>query len=271
MTDCDNPREMIDRLKSWLSKKGQVLICYSGGLDSSLLASVAAIVLGDDALLAIVDFRALPRRELLEATKRAESLGLRLQALSFPFMEVEEIVENGPDRCYHCRKGWAVMLKDLAEKEGISTIADGLNMDDIEDDRPGTRAFDDAGIVHPFLELELSKADLRRMARALACDFWDRPSSACLATRIPPCERITEERLSRIEAGEEFLLDLGASQVRLRDHGDLARIEVLSGDMASMLKRREDILEALRRLGYRHVAIDLDGYRTGSLKGFHQI
>ncbi len=262
---------MIDRLKSWLSKKGQVLICYSGGLDSSLLACVAAVVLGDGALLAIVDHRALPRRELLEATKRAESLGLRLQALSFPFMEIEKIVENGPDRCYHCRKGWAVMLKDLAESEGISTIADGLNLDDLSDDRPGTRAFDDAGIVHPFLELELSKADLRRMAKSLGYDFWDRPSSACLATRIPLCERITEERLSRIEAGEEFLLDLGLSQVRLRDHGDLARIEVLPGDMALMLKRRADVLKALRGLGYRHITIDLDGYRAGSMSRIHQI
>ncbi len=258
-------QDKLGKLKRMLSRKDKILIGFSGGVDSTLLAKVAADVLGERALSVILDSETLSRRELEQAEALARDLGVRFQVARYTALEDEAFAGNPGDRCYLCKKASAKVLKEIAAREGIACIADGVNTSDYEDYRPGIRACQEEGIWHPFVDAGISKSDIRAISKQLGLKIWDKPSSACLASRIPYGQKITQESLVKVETSEDILKDLGLDQVRVRVHGDLARIEVPQGDIDRVLKSREWIVKGLKDAGFRYVTLDLKGYRTGSL------
>jgi len=256
--------EKLNRLKEILREDERVLIAFSGGLDSSFLAWVAAEVLGDGALLVTLDSEAMPSSELLEAEKIARSFGLRHRIVGSRILESEDIANNPPDRCALCKRAGARALKRIAEEEGIGRVADGVNLSDYDDYRPGIRASDEEGIIHPLAEAGLAKPDIRTLAKEMGLPFWDKPPMACLASRIPYGERITPDKLRMAEEAEDFLRGLGLGTVRVRVSGRTARIEVEKTDLEKILGMREEVAKELRRIGFSYVSLDLEGYRTGS-------
>jgi uncharacterized protein len=257
--------DKLGDLKTLISKRDRLLISFSGGVDSSLLAYVAKDILGDKALCVILDSETLPRSELKHAEALAKSLGLNYQVVRFSILDDKEFTDNSPNRCYICKKISIQMLKNLAAQHGLHSIADGVNLTDYKDYRPGIRACDEEGIWHPFVDAKITKEDIREIARALGLSIWDKPSSACLASRIPYGEDITVDNLSRVEKAEDHLKSLGFGQVRVRDHNHLARIELPCEEMQRALKLGDEIAEKLKDIGYRYVTLDLQGIRSGSM------
>jgi uncharacterized protein len=207
----------------------------------------------------------VPRAAIREARGTAADIGIPVEVIPVPLMEQESFLRNPPDRCYHCRKISAGILKARARELGLSAVADGTSASDLGEHRPGLRAGGEEGIVHPFIEAGITKADIRAIARGRGHGFWNRPSAACLSSRIPYGEAITADRLRIIERGEEELLSRGFTQVRVRLHGPVARIEVMPEEMERLWKERREILEAFRSIGFLYVTIDLAGYRSGSM------
>ncbi|WP_292731362.1 ATP-dependent sacrificial sulfur transferase LarE [Methanoculleus sp.] len=249
-----------------LKAKGPMLVACSGGVDSSLLAALAVRALGRERVRCVLlDSPLLPRREVREAEETAARLDLPLEVVPFPILEDKAFRANRPDRCYTCKKASSRLLKELARRERIGTVADGTNVSDFGTYRPGLAASDEEGVRHPLAEAGATKADIRRIARECGLSFWNKPSAACLATRIPYGDEVTEEALARIEAAEEALHDRGFFQVRVRVHGDVARIEVPPEELERLFARRDEVAAALRRIGFTYVALDLAGYRSGSM------
>jgi len=258
--------EKLQDLKDKLARKGCILVSFSGGVDSSLLAKVASDLLGEKALCVLLDSETLPRSERKAAEELARSMGLNLLvADGSAIMESEEFTRNPFGRCYICKKGSSNVLKKIAEQRGIGCIADGANLSDLQDYRPGMQASDEEGIWHPFAEAGITKEDIRKTARAMGLPFWNKPSSACLASRIPYGERITEEKLQRVEEAEERLKSMGFGQLRVRAHGKLARIELSQEELKRALACRERIAETLKALGFQYITLDLEGFRSGSM------
>jgi TIGR00268 family protein len=249
-----------------LKAKGPMLVACSGGVDSSLLAALAVRALGRERVRCVLlDSPLLPRREVREAEETAARLDLPLKVVPFPILEDKAFRANRPDRCYTCKKASSRLLKELARRERIGTVADGTNVSDFGTYRPGLAASDEEGVCHPLAEAGATKADIRRIARECGLAFWNKPSAACLATRIPYGDEVTEEVLGRIEAAEGALHDRGFFQVRVRVHGDVARIEVPPEELERLFARRDEVAAALRRIGFTYVALDLAGYRSGSM------
>ncbi len=257
--------DKLTGLKRRIFEKGRVLIAFSGGVDSSLLAKIATEALGADALCVILDMEAMPRSELQHAVDLAQFTGLNCRVERCSVLEEESFIENPPTRCYICKKECIKVLKSIAEVEGISSIADGVNLSDYGDYRPGIAACDEEGIWHPFVDAEISKEDIRSICRSMGLPFWNKPSAACLASRIPYGDRITEEKLAMVEQAEDYLKGIGFSQVRVRAHGQIARIEVLKGEMENALAFGDEIAIELRRIGFQYVTLDLQGFRSGSM------
>lgn len=263
--------EKLDLLREIIAFKESMLVSFSGGVDSSLLAAISRDVLGDGAVAVILDSPLMPRRELEHATSVAQRLGIRCIVAVHDVFELESVIENSPERCYHCKKSSAGILKKLANSLGISCVADGVNTTDYEDFRPGIRASDEEGICHPFVDAGISKSDIREIARSIGFDFWNRPSSACLASRIPYGVRITPQLLKRVELAEDALKAIGLSQIRVRAHGDLARIEVQQSEIQQVVRHRDGIVNTLKELGFAYITLDLEGYRSGSMNAGMQI
>jgi uncharacterized protein len=255
----------LEDLKKRISEKESILVAYSGGVDSSLLAKVATEVLANRALCIILDMEAMPRSELQHAKDLAHSLGLNYRVEKCHLLEKREFVENPSTRCYFCKKECIKTLKSIAKEEGIAFIADGVNLSDYEDYRPGIKACDEEGVWHPFVEACITKEDIRAMAREMNLSFWNKPSAACLASRIPYGERITAGKLALVEQAEDLLKSLGFSQVRVRSHGRIARIEVPKEDMERALTFGDKISKELRQMGFQYAALDLEGFRSGSM------
>jgi len=260
-----NQADKLEDLRKRIAEKGKLLVAYSGGVDSSLLANVAHDVLGDKALAVILDSETMPRSELQHATALAKSLGLNYRAAEFSILGEEQFLQNPATRCYICKKKSALLLKSIAKEEGISCIADGVNLSDYRDYRPGIAAGDEEGIWHPFVDAAITKEEIRSMAHSLGLSVWNKPSSACLATRIAYGQPITPDGLAMVEEAEEYLKSRGFGQLRVRSHGRMARIELLNQDMARAMNCRDEIVKMLKSIGFDYVALDLQGFRSGSM------
>lgn len=257
----------IKGLKEDLARTGGLLVAFSGGVDSAVLARLAHDALGERAVAVTISSQTFTPKELAEARKLARLIGIRHIVRRYDELKEARFRSNPPDRCYYCRRGMASELKEIARKLGISSIADGANFSDLSEHRPGIRAATEAGMLHPLMAHGIGKPQIREMARALRLPVHDRPSSACLSSRIPYGERITEAKLKRVALAESFLRGLGFRQVRVRSHGQTARIEVEKTKIRSLTRQgtSEKVISRLRRLGFTYVTVDLQGYRSGSM------
>jgi uncharacterized protein len=248
---------------------GRVAVAYSGGTDSSYLLAVCIDSLGPGQVLALTaDSPLTPRSELASARALAGELGARHIVLPYDDLANPHIVANPPDRCYHCKFNRFEALLDIARAEGFEHLVHGENADDVGDYRPGSRAAEELGVRAPLREAALSKAQVRALSRERGLPTWDRPANACLASRFPYGTPLTAEGLARVEAAEETLRKAwGLHQLRVRDHHPVARIEVPAAEISRLAREENRALavQALRNLGYHYVALDLMGYRMGSL------
>lgn len=257
--------EKTARLETILKEMGGAVIALSGGADSTLLLAVAAKVLGKNALAVTARSSTFPERELKSAFEMSEKLGARHRVVDSEELEIEGFAENPADRCYWCKKELYEKIKAIAAEEGLAWVAEGSNVDDRGDYRPGRKALSEAGIRSPLEEAGFTKAQVRELSRKLDLPTWDRPALACLASRFPYHTRITKEGLTQVDRAEETLRALGFRQVRVRHHGDVARVELLAEDLPKALELRERIVEGIKNAGYTYVALDLQGYRMGAM------
>ncbi|MCS7139381.1 MAG: ATP-dependent sacrificial sulfur transferase LarE [Candidatus Nezhaarchaeota archaeon] len=259
-------KSLIYELIVRLQEKGSVLVALSGGVDSSVVAFLANQALGVKALAVTIDSPLMPPGELEDAINIAKFIGIRHRVIELNELEVPGLSNNPRDRCYLCKKFRFRKLKELALEEGISVVADGTNRSDSFEYRPGLKAAIEEGVYSPLLEAGLTKNDVREIAKYLNLPFHDKPPNACLATRVPYGEKLTIERLKRIGLAEKIVKDhLGVKLVRVRDHGDLARIEV-DLDYLRLFPSNEllkSITAKLKMLGFRFVTLDLEGYKSG--------
>ena len=260
--------EKLNRLKEILQSMGKVLVAYSGGVDSTLLLRVAKDTLGQGNVLAVTALSPLyPERELTEAKKIAQSIGVDHLLIESNEMEIPGFSKNPPNRCYYCKRELFEKLVKLSKDHGIPFVVEGSTLDDQKDHRPGRVAIQELGIRSPLIEAMFTKGEVRQLSNALGLPTWDKPSFACLASRFPYGEEITTEELGMVDRAEEFLFSLGFKQVRVRHYQNLARIEVFPEEMGRLMEDglREKVVSHLKRLGYKYVTLDLQGFRSGSM------
>jgi uncharacterized protein len=256
-------RVLFERLR----RAGRLIVAFSGGVDSSYLAYAARRVRGDDCLAVTAVSPSYPRAQREMAEKIVVGFDIPHRFIATREMESAAYCANDSDRCYHCKSELFSRLNALRDELDFDAVAYGINTDDRADFRPGHRAADEHAVLSPFLDAELSKRDIRLLSREVGLPTADQPASPCLASRLPYGTEVTAERLAQVEEGEERLRALGFRQVRLRHHGPLARVEIDPSEMARAFEPglARAIVEAVKALGFRWVALDLEGYRTGSL------
>jgi uncharacterized protein len=255
----------LDRARAIVRKLESVLVAYSGGVDSTLLLKLALDELGKRAVAVLANSPAYPESEQQEARWLAGSLGARLIEVNTSEVELEEYARNNPDRCFHCKEELFDTLEPVQHQLGLKHLVYGATADDAGDHRPGHGSAVRRGVRFPLLEAGMPKSEIRAAARALGLPNWNKPSFACLSSRIPHGSRVTVAALRQIEAAEAALKALGFRQVRVRHHDDVARIEVEPEDIPRLLADRESVTRAVREAGYKFVSADLEGYSTGSL------
>jgi pyridinium-3,5-biscarboxylic acid mononucleotide sulfurtransferase len=260
-----NISEKKKALENIITGCGSMLVSFSGGVDSTLLAVLSHDVLGDRSRAIFLDSPLVPRIAVADAKRAAEDLGISLDIIEVPLMEQEKLRNNPPDRCYHCKKFSAGYLKKKAAESGFLCIADGINVSDMGEHRPGLTAATEEGIIHPFIMAGITKEEIRNIAHDYGLHVWNKPSAACLASRVPYGDEITLANLRMIEEAEAFLAGKGFVQLRVRLHGQLARIEIPPGDFEKLLAIREDILHHFMVIGICYTTLDIDGYRSGSM------
>jgi len=259
-------KRRLSELKGLLEPLGSVMVAFSGGVDSSLLLALASQMSKGRVVAVTASSQTYPRRELETARKVAQLIGCEHKIIKTDELHDERFATNPLDRCYYCKLELYGRLKGMARRMGIEHIIEGSTVDDLSDFRPGERALRELGILSPLRQASFTKKDVMQLARALGLPNWDKPASACLASRFAYGVRITAQDLSRIEKLEDLLCDLGFKQVRARFHGDLVRIEVEPSSICEIVTdpTRDKIVQMARRLGFRFVTLDLQGYRTGS-------
>lgn len=260
----ENPK--FHKLLQVLRDMRSVLLAFSGGVDSTLLLK-AIQVSGVHALSVTASSDLTPRKEVLAARGTAKKLGIKHRTIRTNILLRDEFVSNTPERCFFCKDALYKKLQAIALGEGYSFILDGSNRDDTNEFRPGAKAAERYHIRSPLMEIDFSKAEIRELSHQLGLETWDKPSSPCLATRFPYGHRLTKESLNRVEKAENFLQSLGFRELRVRDHGGLARIEVRKEDLDLVFASgtRTAISATLKALGYAFVSLDLDGYQSGSM------
>jgi len=255
----------LESARLTLRELESVLIAYSGGVDSSLLLKLALAELGDNAVAVLASSPAYPESEQEEARNLAARLGARLVEVSTNEVELEAYRRNNPDRCFHCKEELFETLEPIRRDLGLKHIVYGATAGDAGDHRPGHGSAVRRGVRFPLLEAGMGKSEIRAAARRLGLPNWNKASFACLSSRIPHGTEVTVEALRQIEAAEAAIKALGVKQVRVRHHGDVARIEVEPEEIACLLENREQVVDALRAAGYKFVSLDLEGYASGSL------
>ena len=260
-------RVKFEKLKEILKEMGRVLVAFSGGVDSSLLLKTAQDVVADGVLAVIARSETYPEVEQKEAVRLAEQWGVRYKIIQTDELNNPDFVSNPPTRCYFCKNELFSRLKEIAEAEDIRYVCDGSNREDMEDFRPGAQAAEELGIRSPLQEAGLVKDEIREISKWLGLPTWDKPSLACLSSRFPYGTHIDQGSLKQIAQAEEFLRNQGFKQVRVRHHGQIARIEVGPEQMEKMLHPgiRSAVAARLKTLGYSYVTVDIEGYRTGSM------
>jgi tRNA-specific 2-thiouridylase/uncharacterized protein len=258
----------IEAARADLADRDGVLVAFSGGVDSSVVAALAHDALGEAAVACTAKSETLPAAELDDAVRVAEEIGIRHEIVSFSELDSEAFVENDDERCYHCRSMRLSAMYDEARAQGIDVVCDGTNASDTgSGHRPGLRAVEELDAYSPLLEHDITKEEVREIAREYDLSVAEKPSMACLSSRIPTGLEVTEERLSRVEKAERLLRTWGFDQFRVRDHDDLARIEVAEAELDVALD--PEFVRAAREhigdLGFDHVTLDLHGYQTGSV------
>lgn len=257
----------IERLRELLRSLESAVIGYSGGVDSVFLAAAAHDALGARALAVTADSESLPRAHLKQARDLAAQLGLNHRVIETCELSNPRYAANNPDRCYHCKSELFARLRAVADAEGYRHVCDGLNADDTGDYRPGRKAAQEQGVRSPLLECGFTKADVREASRRRGLPTADQPASACLSSRLPYGTAVTAAALSQVERAEAALAELGFRHLRVRHHGEVARVELAPDEIPRMLDAsvRTEATQRLKACGYRYVTLDLQGYRTGSL------
>ncbi len=255
-----------EKVAEILKNLDKVLIAFSGGTDSTYLLKKSMEVLGRDNVFAVTAFSEIhPAKELAEAKVLASNIGAHHLVVSTSELTRENFTLNPRERCYFCKKELFGLLQEIACREGFHQVIDGANFDDLQDYRPGSRAAVELGIRSPLQEAAMSKEDVRRASYHLGVPTWSKAAQACLATRFPYGQKITREKLRQVEDAEEFLQNLGFTQIRVRHHGSVARLEVLPEEQEKALTKAAEIYAAFKKAGFTYAALDLSGYRQGSM------
>ena len=254
-----------EKLKEILTSIGSLVVAYSGGTDSTLVLKVAHDVLGDKVIALTAVSASLPAAERIEAKQIARQIGAKHLLIESEETSNPDYLANTPNRCFFCKKETYGKLSAYAEQHGFQAIVDGTNADDTGDYRPGRQAAHDYGVRSPLLEAGFTKTEIRQLSKELGLPNWDKPAAACLSSRIPYGTTITLEALSQVERAEALLHGLGLRQLRVRHHGQVARIEAEPADFHLLLERRDEIVTALKAIGYAYITLDLAGFRSGSM------
>ena len=255
------------RLKADIKEMKSIAVAFSGGTDSTLLLKVAHDILNDNAIAITVQSSVLSERELSGAVGIADKLGIKHVIIELNEMDIEGFSDNPVNRCYICKKEVFTRIIQVARQQGIAYVVDGSNVDDLSDYRPGMLALQELGVKSPLRGAGMTKSDIRVLSKEIGLPTWDKPAFACLASRFPYGERITKEKLERVDRGEQYLLDIGFRQVRVRYHGDIARIEVSENERSRFYdeKMMDMVYNEFKKFGFKYTALDLKGYRTGSM------
>lgn len=260
-------QDALKQLEYNIGEKGSLAVAYSGGVDSTFLLKVVHDVLQDRVIAVTARSSIHPQREFKEAAEFARSAGIKHIIIQSEELEIEGFTDNPPHRCYLCKYELFSKIKEVAGKHGIKHIAEGSNIDDLGDYRPGMKAIKELGIISPLKDAGLGKDVIRKLSKQMRLPTWDKQSFACLASRFPYGEKITQEKLAMVDRAEQCLLSFGFKQVRVRHHGDTARIEVAEAERPKFfdLELMDNVYKQFREIGFAYTALDLQGYRTGSM------
>lgn len=261
----DELHQKKQALETYLQELGSVVVAFSSGVDSTFLLKVAHDLLGDRAIAVTARSCSFPQRELQEAIAFCETEGIEHIIVESEELSIEGFSQNPKNRCYLCKHELFTKIINIAQEHGISYVAEGSNLDDNGDYRPGLQAVAELEVKSPLRHAELSKEDIRQLSKEMGLDTWDKQSFACLSSRFVYGETITEEKLSMVDRAEQRLLDLGFHQVRVRIHGTIARIEILPSEFSKLIQEAKELNQYFQELGFTYVTLDLGGYQTGSM------